>query len=107
MPNSKQFSNWLHNVNSTLDYSTSFDGFILFIYVVRESEGRQYHADIISEITFSDLCNTLARLDGKHFGADNCRFYTSLRVAVYSCGISYNDNNWKKKNGRVAWKDLA
>ena len=40
--NSMQFSNWMLNVESTLNKATSFDGLNPFSYMVRKSDGYIY-----------------------------------------------------------------
>ena len=105
--NSTQFSYWLHRVDSNLDESTSFDGFTPFSYVLREEEVHSSHVGLSPGITFTNRCKAVVRLYGNHFDEDNRRFYASLRVEVFSCGISYCDQHEKKKDGCAAWKNLV
>ena len=93
-------------MDSTLYESTSFYGFTNFSYMVREAEGHKAHAVLRLVITFTDRCKSVSRLDGKHLGEDNCRFYASLRVAVSRCEISYCDKHEMNNDRRDAWKDL-
>ena len=104
VPKSTQFSHWLCSLESTLDRAISFYGLIPFIYMVREAEDHKAHAVLSSGIKLYGRCRVVLRLDGKHFNADICRFYTSLRVDVSSCGIGYFDKCEKNKYGRAAWK---
>ena len=53
---------------------------------------------------FADQFMSVARLDGDYFNEDNHRFYTSLRVAVYSCRLNYSDKHDKMRDGRDSWK---
>ena len=89
IPNSTQFSDWLHIVYSTLDEATSLDDFTFLSYVVIETEGHKAHAALSSVIIFSDQCKAILRLDGNHFDEYNPRFYTSLRVEIASFGLVY------------------
>ena len=75
--------------------------------MVREIEGHKDHVNLRSGITFAECCKAVARLDGNKFNGDNHRFYTSLRVSVAICNLSYCDDQEKKKDGCAAWKDLV
>ena len=67
MPNYLQFSNWMQSMASTLDKSTYFYGFTPFSYMVRESHGNVNNLDLDQEMTFSDHCRPVPRLEVKHF----------------------------------------
>ena len=71
IPNSAQFSYWLQNVASNLDKATSFYGFTMFRYIVREGYGHEDHTDLAQDTAFVDHCKVVARLEGKHFDEDN------------------------------------
>ena len=94
-------------MESTLDKDTSFDGFTLFIYVVRKKVVHKDHSEIIPVITFSDWFKAVASLYGKQFGEDNRRFYTIPRVVISSCGISYCDNHNNNRDGCDTCNDLV
>ena len=73
MTNSTQFINLLRSMDSTLDEATSFDGFTLFSYVVREIEFQKGRADLIPDIMFADQCKAVSCLVGNYFDKDNRR----------------------------------
>ena len=107
MPNSTQFCNWMQNMASTIDKTTSFDGFTPLSYVVRESDGHVNHVELDQDTTFADRWMAVAILEGKHFAKDNQIIYTSIPVYITNCGLRYCDKHNTNKNGKAYRKYLV
>ena len=85
----------------TLDDATSFDGFSLLEYMVREVDGYEDNKYLAQEMTFEDHYKAVSRIEGKELYKDKHRFYTLLRVVISNCRLSYCDKHETKKKGRA------
>ena len=97
----------MQNVASTLEKSTSFDGFTSLSYVVREIDGTTEQDNLGPETTFSECLKAADWHSRKKFDKWNRHFYTLLRVAIANCGVRYCDKQDIKNGVCAAWKDIV